>query len=44
MGMSACEKDAEVIVEAIDGTTSDVADKTGKTEEAVDAVKDKLHE
>ncbi len=41
MGLSACEKDAEDIGEAIDDTASDVADKT---EEAVDAVKEKLGE
>ncbi len=39
MGLSACEKDAEDIGEAIDDAASDVADKT---EEAVDAVKEKL--
>ena len=41
MGLSACEKDAEDIGEAIDDAASDVADEA---EDAADAVKEKLDE
>lgn len=41
IGVSACEKNAEEIGEAIDDAASDVADGT---EDAIDAVKEKLDE
>ena len=41
IGLSACDKDAEEIGEAIDDAASEVADET---EEAMDAVKEKLDE